>query len=123
MRRLSHLRSRATLALTLFVMALGVVAVAPLVRPVAFELVCSATGSRFVDVSDPGGVGNTTRSTHADGTGKCALCMPIGIPPALATWAFTSVQPRATVRAGAPTTRVASLVGAPLPARGPPLLT
>ena len=115
------LRRRAVFALATFVAMVWVTLLAPFVHPVAFELVCSAQGSKIVaheaDGSEP------TGHTADDHAAHCALCLPVAAPPPVRAWHFDAVQPLAHVRQGIPAARLASLVGAPLPARGPPLLS
>ena len=95
---------------------------APFVHPVAYELVCSVRGTRLVATDGP----STTATSdslpgdrHDDGA-HCPLCMPAGAPPTTVAWDFTPVQPLAHVRQRIPAARLAGLLGAPLPARGPP---
>lgn len=103
---------------------------APFVHPVAYELVCSAAGNKLVAVADHAGVehglgehdgvdGGGT-SSHDDHAAHCPLCMPAGAPPAMHVLVAEPVQPLAHVLQSIPAARLASLVGAPLPARGPP---
>ncbi|MEO8936614.1 MAG: DUF2946 family protein [Burkholderiaceae bacterium] len=111
------------IALTLFVMALGVMILAPLLRPATLERICSVQGSRFVDLSGTGSAEGAGHIGHGDASAHCPLCMPAGLVPDAIVWDFKPLQPLAFVRQGIPAARLASLVGAPLPARGPPLLT
>lgn len=107
-----------------FIATVLVTLLAPYVSPVHEELVCSASGHRLItvngdrDVQDQGGHG-----LHGDGSGHCPLCMPAAPPPAFVAWAAEPVQPLAHVLQSIPAARLAGLVGAPLPARGPPPLS
>lgn len=94
---------------------------APFVHPVAYELVCSANGNKLVAVGDHGVVDDGSSSSHEDHAAHCPLCMPAGVPASVVAWDASPVQPLAHVRRSIPAARLASLVGAPLPARGPPL--
>ena len=124
-------RRRATVVLAAFVAALVVMVLAPFVHPVAYELVCSATGNKRVAVVDHtgaqhgmgehDGADDGGAPSHDDHGAHCPLCMPAGAPPALAVIGAEPVQPLAHVLQSIPAARLASLVGAPLPARGPPL--
>ena len=124
---MSSVRRRASLVLLSFLATVFVTVLAPFVQPVSYELLCSASGHKLValtsdhDVVDASGVPGS--GLHDDGSGHCPLCMPAAPPPALVAWDFVPVQPLAHVRESIPAARLASLVGAPLPARGPPLLS
>ena len=113
---LPRLRRRATFALVAFVATTLVALLAPMVHRDGFEQVCSAQGVRLVATGGASDHG----SSQVDPGMHCPLCMPAGAPPAEQAFDFTPVQvhsqPRIDVRGG----RIASLVGAPLPARGPP---
>ncbi len=109
-----RLRQRAVLALASFVAALCVTLLAPFVQAADYELVCSVQGNKLVAHDT---AGHTIGADHA---AHCPLCMPAGAPPSTVAWDATPVQPLAHVRQSIPAARLASLVGAALPARGPP---
>lgn len=113
-------RRRARFVLASFITAVVVTLLAPLVHPVAYALVCSVTGTKLIATADHAVVDDGT-SSHDDHTAHCPLCMPAGAPPSFVAWELTTVQPLAHVQQSIPAARLASLVGAPLPARGPPL--
>ncbi len=103
-------------------MTLAVTSLAPFVNPVAYEAVCSVHGVRFV-VTDAGGshvVDAAPGDRPGDGGAHCPMCIAAGVPPRVVAWDATPDQPLAPVRRSVPAARLASLVGAPLPARGPP---
>ncbi len=54
---------------------------------------------------------------------ECPLCLAVGLPPADRTVQATQGQPLARLASGIPAARLAALVGAPLPPRGPPSYT
>ena len=114
------LRRRATVVLASFLAAVVVMVLAPFVHPVAYAVVCSATGNKMVAVADHAVVDDGSGPSHEDHVAHCPLCMPAGVPPGLVAWDASPVQPLAHVRSSIPAARLASLVGAPLPARGPP---
>ncbi len=121
----SRFSSRARKVLLTYFAALCVTLLAPFVHTVSYELVCSVSGQKVVAISDHD---DSTESNHSpsgsphdDGAGHCPLCMPAAPPPAYALWDPAPVQPLAHARESIPAARLASLVGAPLPARGPPL--
>ncbi len=100
-----------------FLLALGVATAAPLVHPQPWVLVCSASGVVAL-VAVQGDEGAAASGPHH--TLDCALCLPGGAPPpALAdVFAATAALPHVLLPVEA--ARIAALVGAPLPARGPP---
>lgn len=124
-------RRRATVVLAAFVAALVVMVLAPFVHPVAYALVCSASGNKLVAVVDHVGAAHAMGEhgamddgggpSHDDHAAHCPLCMPAGGPAPFVVTAAEPVQPLAHVLQSIPAARLASLVGAPLPARGPPL--
>ena len=114
---LRHSTRIARLALAWLVLAVGVAAASPLFHPQTMALVCSAAGEMKLVV------------THEDGsvqelghhTLDCAMCLPAGGPPlALSAYAIPALPPLAHALQPVEAARLAALVGAPLPARGPP---
>ena len=124
---ISRLRRYASVVLLSFIATVCVTLLAPFVSPVTYELLCSASGHKLIAVTSDRDIvdvsGMPSMGTHGDGSGHCPMCMPAAPPPVFVTWDFVAVQPLAHVRQSIPAARLASLVGAPLPARGPPLLT
>ncbi len=118
--RSSSFRQRVARVLALYCATVVVLVLAPFVHPVAYELLCSIDGHRLVVVTDAGIVDAGDPAAHADPAGHCPLCMPGGAPPGLVAWDSEPVQPLADMRRSVPAARLASLLGAPLPARGPP---
>ena len=122
-----RLRRFASAVLLSFVAAVCVTLLAPFIHPVSYELLCSASGHKLVAVSIDRNVvdasGPLSPGTHDDGSGHCPLCMPAAPPPPFVAWDFDPVQPLAHVQRSIPAARLVSLVGAPLPARGPPVLS
>jgi hypothetical protein len=116
-----QLRRRARFALIAFLATVCVTLLAPILHPLAYELVCSAQGTKVVVHGDSDVAGVTHGSVPGDHAAHCPLCMPAGVPPTAVAWDFTPVQPLAHVQQSIPAARLATLVGAPLPARGPPL--
>ena len=115
---LQALRSAQTLSrlvLASFVLVLAVAAASPILHPQGLEMVCSSGGiTKLVDAD-----GNTT---SAAAQLDCPLCAAPGAPPP----APMGVRLRQTTLTNwaAPwqTSPVARLLGAALPARGPPRL-
>lgn len=100
-----------------FVLSLGVAGIAPCVQPVAMQLVCSGAGAIKVLVKEDGEV-----HEMGDGHADCALCLPGGVPPPLlfTPAAAPMVQPLGRMLQAIPAARLAAMVAAPLPPRGPP---
>jgi hypothetical protein len=116
--RRPRLRRRAACALITFVASTLFALLAPVVHGQTFAQVCSAQGTKLIALADHTGAGHD--ASRADHTVHCPLCMPVGAPPAEMVWDFSPVLVRSQGEAGIPAQRVASLVGAPFPARGPP---
>ena len=118
--RASHLHRIALFALATFVAMVCVTVLAPMIEPspssIAYEEVCSAHGTKQVAAH-----GDAAPSHHMhEHAAHCPLCMPAGVPPTIFIALFEPVQPLAHVLQTIPAARLAGLVGAPLPARGPP---
>ena len=104
------------LALLWFALSLGAAIAAPIVRPVALELVCSSSGAMKLVVTGDESL-PTAGAAHLD----CPLCMPAGAPPPVVPDALPAL-PQAP-RHVAPLARTAHrrvAAAPPLPARGPP---
>lgn len=114
-------RRRATVVLAAFIAAVAVMVLAPFVHPVAYQLVCSANGNKLIAMAGHVAVDDAGSSSHEDRAAHCPLCMPAGVPPSVVACDASPVWPLAHVRRPIPAARLASLGGAPLPARGPPL--
>ena len=115
--RNAHLLAR--LVLVWFALSLGVAIASPLVKPQVMELICSGAGmTKLVLQSDDGG------TSAPSATLDCPLCATGNAPP-LPTIALTAepAQPLAYVLQSIPAARIAALIAAPLPARGPPATT
>jgi hypothetical protein len=107
--------------LLLYLATLGVAMAAPFMHTQATDLVCTSAGYKLVGQQD---------NVKSDGAGgashllDCALCLASGIIPSfprldapaerhVLSYALRSI----------PAARLASVVSAPLPARGPPELS
>jgi len=103
--------------LAFFVLSLGIAALAPCVQPVLVQFVCSSAGPVKLLVKVDGNV-----HEMGDGHLDCALCLPGGAPPAtsIATFVAPSLQPIGRILQSIPAARLAGMVAAPLPPRGPP---
>ncbi|MET3137772.1 hypothetical protein AAKU61_002134 [Undibacterium sp. GrIS 1.2] len=124
-------RQLVALVLFLYVTALGVAIAAPVFNPQAMNVICTSTGIKIISQTS-GDFSGTDLS--ADGksskTGQsmshlldCSFCLATGItnafpqqdivePPHTLSYALRAI----------PAARLASMVSAPLPARGPPAL-
>ncbi len=117
---MQHLRSSIQLArfvLVWFALSLGVAIASPIVQPKSMELVCSSSGSVKMLVKTSDGEMQEASSHTLD----CPLCMTHGAPPSHCVISLAQAQPLGRVLQSIPAAQLASLVGAPLPARGPPL--
>jgi hypothetical protein len=102
-----------------FVLSIGAAVAAPCVQPLSMQLVCSGAGPVKVMVNVDGDV-------HEMGSDQmdCALCVPGGAPPPvlLSPVAPPALQPLGRIVQSIPSARLASIVSASLPPRGPPAL-
>lgn len=119
---------RLILAVLLFYVAtLGVAMAAPMLKAQGSNILCTSTGIKYVSPS--GDITDAKGNITQDGTpGKmsghsleCSLCVPTGITPALPSLdAAPPVHALSYSTRSIPAARLATLVSAPLPARGPP---
>lgn len=114
---LRNARWLARLVLVWFALFIGVAIASPMVKPVAGQIVCSAMGGMKM-VMDGEGDQGTLPSASMD----CPLCAPLITPPTPEALAFEPPSALAHVLQTIPSAHLASLTGAPLPARGPPSL-
>lgn len=117
------LRRRASRVLAAFVAVVCVTLIAPFVHAVDYERVCSVQGDRLIAVAADEHPASGPHDPATDPAAHCPLCLPAGVPPAFVAWRAEPVQPLAHVLRPIPAARLAGLVGAPLPARGPPSLS
>lgn len=108
----------ARLLLAWFVLTLGVAGASPIVHPKAMELVCSVGGSMKIVVAGEDGQ-SAEMGQH---TLDCSLCLATAVPFPLTIAPLEVVQPLAHALRPLVAAHIAALVGAPLPARGPPTL-
>lgn len=119
MQMLRNAVSLSRLVLAWFVLTLGVAMASPLVQPHAMELVCTAGGAiKLVSAED----GRDLSASAAHGL-DCPMCLAVTPPPGQR--GAPAAQPQPLGRALHPivSARMAALVGAPLPPRGPPPLS
>ncbi len=121
MREMHALRTYSTLirlVLAWFALTLGVAMASPIVAPKAMEMICSDGGTMKLIVVDKNGDVVETGQHTLD----CAMCLPACLPAPATTRQFTQPQPLAHALTPIEEARIAALVGAPLPPRGPPSL-
>ncbi|WCM95436.1 DUF2946 family protein [Acidovorax sp. NCPPB 2350] len=100
-------------------LAFGMAAASPLLHPQSLQLVCNAAGSAKLVVVQDDGSGLREMGQHGL---DCALCLAAGAPPPVPAVLPPAVwQPLALALRPVEAARLAVLVGAPLPARGPPV--
>jgi hypothetical protein len=107
-------RHLARLVLVWFALSLGAAIASPLVKPAQIELLC--TGSGALKLLVKGDVGGEATSHKLD----CPLCAGLDAPPPLPQLNLPVIVPRGYAVQPIPAARIAALVAAPLPARGPP---
>jgi hypothetical protein len=114
MQSVRHARSRASLVLAWFVLALGIAVIAPVVHPQSIELLCSGTGIKLLVHHDDGSPAKTQHTLD------CPLCAAVGAPPPTASVSIALPLPIGPAKQPIPATRLAVPAFAPMPARGPP---
>jgi hypothetical protein len=106
----------ARLVLAWFALTLGVAGASPLVHPQAMQIVCTAAGgARIVVVGDDGQAVKMGQHSF-----DCSLCFAATPPPPAVQLPEPLVQPLAHALKPVFAARIAALVGAPFPPRGPP---
>lgn len=108
------------LVLAWFVLTLAVAAGSPLVRAQSMEVVCTVGSSAKLLVAGSDG----TLKDAGQHTLDCPLCLLADAPPSARVQAAATPLPRArALESAVAAAHMATLAGAPLPARGPPSLT
>lgn len=107
--------------LFLYGMVLGVATAAPMINASegkGVSVLCTSTGIKFITAS--GKIIDGKPITH---TLDCSFCMPVAITPDLpAQDVVPIVHTLAYATQSIPAARLAAIVSAPLPPRGPPAL-
>jgi hypothetical protein len=114
MQRLRHARFLARLVLVWFALFLGAAIASPMVKAQALEMVCSAGGMKLLAPGDNGSIPPAGQALD------CPLCVSMGAPPPVAMPSGPTALPLSRAVESIPAARIAALVAAPLPARGPP---
>ena len=98
-------------------LTLGVALASPMVQPQTLEMICTSGGVMQMVVIDDDGLAKTGPHHTLD----CPLCLVVTAPP-LHQLApdFAPPPPQGLALRPVVAARIAALVGAPLPARGPP---
>lgn len=106
----------ARLVLAWFVLTVGAAIASPIVHPQALQLVC-ATGAtvKLMVVGEDGAA--TDLGHHSL---DCALCLGASAPPPPVQQPAQHHEPLAHALTPIVAASIAAIVGAPLPARGPP---
>ena len=125
----SRLRNahRLILAVLLFYVAtLGVAMAAPVLKAQGSNILCTSTGIKYVsasgEITDANGNAQDGKPGKMQGHSlECSLCVPTGITPDLPILDVPApIHALSYATRSIPAARLASLVSAPLPARGPP---
>lgn len=97
-------------------LTLGVAVASPVMQPQTLEMICTSGGvMQMVVIDDEGPV--KAGPHHAL---DCPLCLVAAAPPLHLAVDFAQPQPLGLAVQPLVAARIAALVGAPLPARGPP---
>ena len=114
MQSLRRARRLARLVLAWFALSLGVAIAAPLVKPADIMVICSGAGAIKLMVKGDAGDKGTAHTLD------CPLCSGLQGPPPIVSVALPDIAPLAHVLEPTVAARIAALIAAPLPARGPP---
>ncbi|GKT24893.1 DUF2946 domain-containing protein [Acidovorax sp. SUPP3334] len=109
----------ARLILAWLVLTLGIAVASPLVQPKAMELICSDGGSAKLVFVDDSGEAEQGAHHGLD----CSLCLPAALPLTLGHYELVLPQPSVNARYPFVSAHITALLGAPLPPRGPPILS
>ncbi|GAB2481097.1 hypothetical protein GCM10027082_34930 [Comamonas humi] len=111
---------QARLVLAWFLLTLGIAVAAPIVHPhpQIMDVVCTANGDMQVVVLDDADQAAPGPHHSLD----CPLCLAVTPPPCAPVVQATQPQPLGLALHPVVSARIAALVGAPLPPRGPPAL-
>lgn len=114
------LRPLVRAVLLLYLLTLGVAMASSVVHPKIMDLICTSTGYKLINQSGEQPAGEGKSQSHLL---DCSLCLASGIAP-LTPQAAAGAAPHALSYAlrAIPAAKLAALVAAPLPARGPPAL-
>lgn len=116
MHALRNSLSLARLVLAWFALTLGIAVASPSVHPQHLEIVCGASGGMQLVLLDEHGEPFSGPHHSLD----CPLCLVVTTPPMHSAPQFTPPQPLGLALQPVAAARIAALVGAPLPPRGPP---
>jgi len=115
--RLQRANKLVIAVLFLYGLTLSVAMAAPMVTGKGMSMVCTSTGIKFVNES--GKIVDGKSTTH---TLECSFCVPTAIAPELPILSVCPpVHTLSYATQSIPAARLAAIVSAPLPARGPPL--
>ena len=108
----------ARLVLAWFALSVGAAMAAPLVHPQAMDIVCTTSGG--IKLVPMGASSDEQAAPPHQHQLDCPLCMPVFTPPPARHFDFCPPQPLAYALQPYVAAHLAALVGAPMPARGPP---
>lgn len=107
------------LVLAWFVLSLGAAMASPVVAPKTLAMVCSdSSAMKYIVLDQNGDVVDPAAHTL-----DCPMCMPASLPAVTVLAPVRQPQPLAHALTRIEEARIAALVGAPLPPRGPPART
>jgi hypothetical protein len=128
MLKISHRLIRTVMLL--YIMTLGVAMASSMVNPAAMNLICTSTGYKYIDQNgklvdvEAGSEQAKDAKSGMHHLLDCSMCLAIGMTPELPKQdAFEPPHSLSYALRSIPSARLAALVAAPLPARGPPRLS
>lgn len=112
---LRQTRQIARFVVVWFALSLGAAMASPWINPQTIQLVCSSSAGMEIVVSDDEGVVDPVSLSM-----QCPLCVGVGAPPPFPMLQGASAAPMPQVLPVAVAAPAATVIAAPLPARGPP---
>lgn len=109
--------SLARLVMAWFMLTFGVAVAAPAMAPHTLVMLCSHAGEKAVIVDADGKL-----VTSASATMDCPQCLPVTAPPPAFSLSIPAPASTCAITQPSVQVHVPRAAGAPLPARGPPLV-
>jgi len=108
--------------LLLYVLTLSVAMASSLVKSDSMNLICTSTGYKFISQPGPNGEDGKNAGKSMTHLLDCSLCLATALPSVLPQMdAYVPQHALSYATRSIPAARLAAIVSAPLPARGPPV--
>lgn len=122
---LSCFRHLVRAVLLMYVLTLGVAMASSVVKSgqQGMNLICTSTGYKFIKADGSDGSSNKETGKSMTHLLDCSLCLGASLPASFPqTTVFTAPHTLSYATRAIPAARLAGIVAAPLPARGPPFI-